>query len=117
MIERVLSVCALALAVAACASQQAQYEWGPYEDTLFVHYHEPALKAESLSRYLEFLAQDNTYARPIAPGLFAEAGTFMLEQGDAVRALEFYRLEYAAWPESRPMLEVLIRNLEERADG
>ena len=50
--------------------------------------------------------------RKPAPGLLAEAGTYYLLEGDAEAAVDFYRQEAAAWPESRPMMATLITNLE-----
>ena len=100
--------------LAGCASNQGLYEWGQYQETLFVVYQEPALKEEALKNYVEFVETGGTPQHPIAPGLFAEAGTFMMIQGDVDSALKFYKLEYEAWPESRPMLSMLIENLEAR---
>jgi hypothetical protein len=106
-----LSMCVL---MTGCASHQGLYDWGQYQETLFVVYQEPALKEEALKNYVDFVETGGTPQHPIAPGLYAEAGTFMLEQGDVDSAIRFYRMEYDAWPESRPMLSTLIKNLEAR---
>lgn len=97
-----------------CAQNQGMYQWGQYQETLFVVYHEPELKEEALKSYLEFVESGGTVERPLAPGLYAEAGTFMLEQGDTEAAVKYYKMEYEAWPESQPMLGMLIENLEAR---
>ena len=89
------------------------YEWGGYEETLFVVYHEPAYKEQALVDYIEFVNETDR-RRPLAPGLYAEAATFLLEQGDIEGAIKYYKLEYQHWPESQPMLEQLIANLEAR---
>lgn len=107
----ILSMVVLVL-LTGCASNQGLYDWGQYQETLFVVYHEPEFKEESLKSYLEFIGSGGTPEHPIAPGLFAEAGTFMLEQGDVDAAIKYYRMEYEAWPESQPMLGMLIENLE-----
>lgn len=107
----------LAVALSACAGPNTMYSWGQYEETLFIHYHDPALKEEALGKYIRFIESGGTPEHPVAPGLFAEAGTFMLEQGNIESAIKYYQMEYDAWPESRPMLGVLIKNLEERNDG
>ena len=99
--------------LAGCATNKNIYDWGDYEKTLFTVYHEPAAKEKALERYIKFVETRNQ-RRPLAPGLFAEAGTFLLEQGDIEGAVEFYKLEHDAWPESRPMLATLIDNLEAR---
>lgn len=94
-----------------CATNKNLYEWGPYEETLFTVYHDPAAKEKALEQYMKFIGATDR-RRPFAPGLYAEAGTFLLEKGDINGAIEFYKLEYAAWPESQPMLTILIENLE-----
>ena len=100
--------------VSGCASSQPDmYRWGPYEDSLFAVYHEPQFKEEVLHEYMMFIQKDKG-ERPIAPGLFAEAGTFMLNQGDVKSAIKYYRMELERWPASQPMLTTLINNLEER---
>lgn len=111
-----LAVIAVALFLTACAAPKTLYDWGDYEQTLFIHYHEPALKEESLRNYITFVENAGTPEYPLAPGLYAEAGTFMLENGEADAAVSFYKMEYDAWPESRPMLSILIDNLGGQAD-
>ena len=106
---------ALAIVVlSGCARNHGLYEWGQYQETLFVVYHEPEVKEDMLKQYLDFVENGGTETHPIAPGLLAEAGTFMLERGDIDAAIKYYRMEYDAWPESQPMLGMLIENLEAR---
>lgn len=102
--------------LSACAGPQTMYNWGHYEQTLFIHYHDPSLKKEALENYIAFVEEGGEPERPLAPGLYAEAGTFMLEEGDLTSAIHFYKMEYDAWPESRPMLSILIENLEAQLD-
>ncbi len=95
-----------------CAMQKTMYSWGDYEQDLFNYYHEPALKEDIIRDHAEFVLQVQERGEKPAPGLLAEAGTFYLQEGDVSSALKFYRLEYEVWPESRPMLSILIKNLE-----
>jgi hypothetical protein len=107
-------VCAAAL-LAGCATNNHLYQWGNYEDTLFAHFHEPEVKEEMLTAYMAFLEKAPTKnTKKVAPGLFAEAGTFMLEKGDTKAAIRFYELELSVWPESEPLMSMLIRNLNAR---
>lgn len=110
MNKKIFLILLFALLTAGCANNNL-YEWGEYEQTLFIVYHEPAHKGEALARYQEFVKKD-FQRRPLAPGLYAEAGTFLLEQGDVEGAIAYYKLEHENWPESQPMLENLIENLE-----
>jgi len=116
MSKRLLLAVSLLLFLVGCAGPRTMYNWGQYEQTLFIHYHEPALKQKALADYIAFVEKGGRPDHPLAPGLYAEAGTFMLEEGDMASAVRFYQLEYEAWPESRPMLGILIENLEARLD-
>ncbi|MBK1872019.1 DUF4810 domain-containing protein [Marinobacter sp. 1-3A] len=104
-------VLAAVLATGCATGNKQLYDWGQYEQTLFVVYHEPEYKEQALSDYLAFVQTHNGQGT-LAPGLYAEAGTFLLEQGDVGGAVDFYKMEYEQWPESRPMLGILIENLE-----
>lgn len=104
-------VALVALLATGCATNTQLYDWGDYEQTLFVVYHEPEYKEQALNNYLTFVREHEGQAT-LAPGLYAEAGTFLLEQGDVNGAVAFYKMEYERWPESRPMLGILIENLE-----
>ena len=102
--------------LSACATTDNNlYSWGTYEETLFVNYHEPAVKEEMLDNYLAFVRKHHAGTKRLAPGLFAEAGTFMLERNDPQAAIEFYELERQNWPESEPLMTTLITNLKARS--
>lgn len=116
MTKKVPLAIGLLVLLSACAGPQTMYDWGHYEQTLFIHYHDPALKEEALEEYIAFVEEGGQPDHPLAPGLYAEAGTFMLEEGNLSAAVRFYEMEYEAWPESRPMMGTLIENLEARID-
>lgn len=106
-----LSLGAGILLLSGCQSSPTHYAWGNYEDALFAQFHEPAVRDRVIHDYLIFVERHNTETKPVGPGMYAEAGTFMLEKGDIQKALRFYQLEADMWPESRPMMFTLIRNL------
>ncbi|WP_194755491.1 DUF4810 domain-containing protein [Aliidiomarina indica] len=99
------------LLLAGCQTNQHMYQWGNYEETLFTYFHEPAVKDEMLEKYLDFLARSSRDSKRVAPGLFAEAGTFLFEAGDFEGAIRFYELEAKLWPQSRPLMETLIASI------
>lgn len=115
MKHKLLGAVFIAALLSGCASNTQLYQWGDYEEVLFVHFHEPAVRDEMLANYYTFVntVADGTIQskKPIAPGLFAEAGTFMLDSGDIEAAIGFYQLEANTWPESRHLMTTLITNL------
>ncbi|RUO38002.1 DUF4810 domain-containing protein [Aliidiomarina taiwanensis] len=113
--KRIIILACSLLLIAGCQSTpNTYYAWGNYEDALFANYHEPEAREEELTKYLNFLESTPRNNLRFGPGLFAEAGTFMLERGDVGRAIQFYELESANWPESKPLMETLITNLKAR---
>lgn len=118
MSKKLLWVALAAVLTTGCASNSQLYDWGQYEQTLFISYHEPEYKEKAIQKYITFIREHQGInaqgTNILAPGLCAEAGTFMLEKGDFKNAIVFYKMEYELWPESRPMLGILIKNLEAR---
>lgn len=100
-----------ALLLGGCASTSL-YDWGNYEQDLFTYYNDPAEQDEVVADHAAFMDRQQERGEKPAPGLLAEAGTFYLEAGNTSKALEYYRLEYETWPESRPLMGSLIDNLE-----
>lgn len=105
-----LSVC---MVLAGCASSNTLYNWGNYENNLFNYYDKPELRESIAANQIAFLRELENSGKVPAPGLFAEAGTFLLLQGDVKGAVEFYQKEHDAWPESQLMMSALITNLKE----
>lgn len=52
----------------------------------------------------------------IAPGLYAELGTLYMQSGDPARAAAMFAKERGAWPESRALMEALIKSIENRSN-
>ncbi|WP_341937514.1 DUF4810 domain-containing protein [Marinimicrobium sp. C2-29] len=112
-VKRISAIFLLGILTTGCATNNNLHNWGNYENNLFNYYDRPELQEAIVASQIEFLRElENSGKRP-APGLFAEAGTFLLLEGDRKGAIEFYQKEHDAWPESRPMMSVLINNLKD----
>lgn len=109
MMRALLAATALA-ALGGCA-QKGMYEWGNYSGLLYQNYKKPesvAANRVTLQAHVTALEARNTR---VAPGLYADLGTLYLQAGDRDRALENYRKERAAWPESAGLMDAMIKNL------
>jgi hypothetical protein len=106
-----------ALALGGCATQPPIYQWGNYETLLYAAYKSPD-RTEALRGGLEvhIAAMERTKA-PIAPGLYAELGTLYLQTGDSAKAVSLYEKERTAWPESKQLMDSLIKTISGRANG
>jgi hypothetical protein len=111
MTRRLLSTLILGSMLSGCASTSL-YTWGTYEDDLFKYFHDPAQKELAVEHHLDLVQKLTAADQVVAPGLYAEAGTFAFLEGDKATAVKFYALEAELWPESRPLMTVLINNLE-----
>jgi hypothetical protein len=50
----------------------------------------------------------------VPPGIYAEYGFLLLEQGDRRTAVQYFQKEAAKWPESRMLMEKMIAVAEKR---
>lgn len=100
---------AAALLLGGCAAQP-MYQWGNYDSMLYKSYKEPEKTAELQQKLEAHVTQLELAHTKVAPGLYAELGTLYLQRGDNAKATYYYGKERDAWPESRPLMETLIKN-------
>jgi len=112
------AVMASSFALTGCVAPKTQWAWNGYNDHLFDYYGQSITGDE----YLVFLlaAVDEAEKRNVrlAPGLYAEIGTFYARAGKFEEALTYYELERKTWPESQGFMTALIdgiqRNLKDK---
>lgn len=95
-----------------CATRQTLYQWGGYDAMLYQSYKnaDGALEfRQKLETHLQWLEQTQ---KKVAPGLYAELGTLYLQAGDKPKAVAFYTKERDTWPESRGLMDSLIKNVD-----
>lgn len=104
-----------AAAMTGCATTgNSLYSWGSYEKDLYRYYLQADKRPEVVHDYLDFIAKLESRNQRPAPGLYAEAGTFLLLQGRPQEAIVYYDKEQQAWPESQYFMGKLIENLQEQ---
>lgn len=110
---RLLALALTAVALGGCVAQP-MYKWGGYEPMLYAGYKEPN-KMEEMKLGLEaHIAAMDKSGQKIAPGLLAELGTLYLQSGSSDKAISMYKRERDTWPESKGLMDVMIKNLERR---
>ena len=81
---------------------------------LYASYKDPT-KAEDMRVYLTSqISEAERRNQKVPPGLYAELGTLYLQVGDNDKALGLYAKERNTWPESRGMMDAMIKTLERR---
>ncbi len=111
----VLIVALLSLSLlSGCAS--TRHDWGAYESELYTFYKSPTdeEKQELTNELAKTFARCEEKGVNPPPGLYAEYGTFLFEEGDYDSAIEYYEKEKAAWPESAKFMDALISSLNQQ---
>jgi hypothetical protein len=102
-----------ALLTGGCAAPTL-YQWGSYDTLLYESYKYPD-KVAVLRQGLETqVAAVEVAKQRVAPGLYAEIGTLYLQSGDSNKAVLYYTKERDSWPESRTLMDALIKNADKR---
>jgi hypothetical protein len=108
---RILSIVAVSAAVflSGCATQPAKYGWGNYEGSLYSYYKDPTKSAEYKAELESTIVSSESTNKPVAPGLYAEYGYLLMQEGKNKEAVAQFEKEKAKWPESTYLMNNMIR--------
>ena len=104
---------ALLLPLCGCVAK-TQYSWSNYDTKLYSHYKDPSQKKEFAQALKETLEEAESSNR-VPPGIYAEYGFLMYEQGNSLQAIQYYQKESDKWPESRPFMAKMISTAQKRS--
>jgi len=109
-----MGLCVLAgLAPLGCAPN-TMYRWGGYDQALYDHYKNPQDRDAFVARLSRIIQQAEATGGQVPPGCYAEYGWALYEEGRTAEAVVYFEKESKRWPESRPLMEKLIRNAGSR---
>jgi hypothetical protein len=94
--------------ISGCATKEP-YNWGSYENSLYVYYKKPATAPAFAASLQATIASAEHNRAPVAPGLYAEYGYLILQQGNRDAAVTAFRSEEAQWPESKAFMDHMIQ--------
>jgi hypothetical protein len=112
--SRVLAPLLLAVAATACSGPSSYYAWGSYNETLYAHYHAPQEREAWIEGLKTTILEAEQADARMPPGIYAEYGYALFEEGDTQRAIVYFKKELDLWPEARFLMEKMIRNAEQR---
>jgi len=93
-----------------------KYNWGAYESALYAYYRDPT-KAAQLAAELDAIIQASEQSKAlIPPGVYAEYGYLLYQQGKTADAVVFFQKEKAQWPESASFMDAMIRTASDAAN-
>ncbi len=108
----------LALAAAAAASgcaKQSRYHWGTYDTALYQHYKNPQDRDAYIEALKTTILEADQRGEKVPPGVCAEYGYALFEEGQAAQSLPWFQREKETWPESTVLMDKMIRNAQRRA--
>jgi hypothetical protein len=111
----VWSQLAFVLVTAGCAAPKPMYHWDEYQKQVY-----ESLKGDSTSPadQLAALQKQAEIARAkgelLPPGFRAQVGLLKLRLGDGEGARASFQAEEAAFPESKPYMDFLLKGMREK---
>jgi hypothetical protein len=109
-----LAAAALALGLAGC-QPKTLYAWNGYDETVYRHYKNPQDREAWVEALKTAILENEQEGRKMPPGLYAEYGYALYEEGAFPQAIVYFQKEKEKWPESRLLMEKMIRNAERQA--
>ncbi|MFD4838218.1 DUF4810 domain-containing protein [Achromobacter sp. NPDC058515] len=109
---RGLAIAALAGLLSACVQQpKPMYSWQAYQPSVYAYLKDDgadyAVQAQALEKNVETARSANV---ELPPGFRAHLGMLYLKLGDGNKGVEQLQGEKAAFPESSPFMDFLMRN-------
>lgn len=90
-----------------------RYEWNDYDATLYKHYKDPA-QVEQYAESLQKIVVEAEAEQKVPPGIYAEYGYVLYEQGYNTDAIQYFQKESEKWPESRVLMTKMVANAQAR---
>src|SRR5512139_2430901 len=108
---RPLAAAALAaLACAACGGPKTLYHWNGYDETLYRHYRNPQDREAYVASLWTTIQTAQERGLRVPPGVYAEYGYALFEEGRTEESIPWFELEARDWPESRVLMQKMVRN-------
>jgi hypothetical protein len=110
---RLVVAVALAAVAAGCAPG-TRYHWGQYDTALYQHYRNPQDHEAWVEALRTTILEAEQLGLKVPPGVCAEYGYALFEEGQAAQAVPWFQREKETWPESTVLMDKMIRNAQRR---
>ena len=107
---RVFALFLCGVLFSGCASKSLYY-WGSYEEGLYLQMVK-SNPEKAFSLLSKTIAKAEKGQLNVAPGLYAEYGFLLYQQGKAAMAAGYFRKEAEAFPESSRLMKSLIDRID-----
>jgi hypothetical protein len=105
---RKLGFVVMSVVLATGCAAPSKYNWGGYENSLYQYYKDPTKAGELSTVLMETIQGAEKNHGAVPPGLYAEYGYLLLQQGKAKEAVPYFEKEKAKWPESTYLMNSMI---------
>ena len=103
---RFLALSLVLFGVAGCTPKTI-YTWTGYDDALYNHYKNPT-ENEAFIEALKEVVEEGEKSGRIPPGIYAEYGYTLYEQGKIAEAVIYFKKESEKWPDSKIFMNKVI---------
>jgi hypothetical protein len=102
---------------AAGCRPPTMYHWNGYDERLYAHYRNPQDRETWVEGLKTTILEAEQQGKKVPPGVYADYGYALYEEGRFPEAVAYFGKERDLWPESRVLMEKMIRNAERRGTG
>lgn len=97
--------------LSGCATP-AKYNWGNYDTSLYGYYKDSTKLDAHVAEMESVIRSSEQTNRKVAPGIHAEYGYFLMQNGKAAEAAAQFEKEKTSWPESAQLMTSMIKLAE-----
>jgi len=102
-------IASVATLLCGCATTHDKYDWGSYDHSLYVYYKDPATAGDLLQGLDALIKNADSTKAVVPPGIYAEYGYLLLQQGKSKEAVGAFQQEETRWPESKVFMDRMIQ--------
>jgi len=107
-----IAAAVLATGMQGCAKKQTHYHWGSYDEDLYASYKNPQAHQAFVASLKTIILDSERLGVKVPPGIYAEYGYALYEEGSTADAILYFKKERDLWPESRGFMEKMITNAQ-----
>ncbi|KXU34367.1 hypothetical protein AXK11_08640 [Cephaloticoccus primus] len=100
------------LFLAGCATQRSLYHWGSFPDVTYAWLKDEPESGDVSGAMEEDVQRAISKGHDLPPGFQAHLGLLYMQAGQFDKAVEYWQMEKAAFPESTPFMDFLLQSLQ-----
>lgn len=113
--KKIIFISITVLLLASCTTQKPLYSWGKYEITSYNYLKNSDEKSTQklIETYQQIIEKQKGTRNAIPPGVCADYGFLLLQEGKTNEGKELLMKEIALYPESKVFINRILKIIEE----